>query len=304
MFKFKRILVCLDQSDMDQTLINAAAEYASFGGADHIYFVTVVKTLQVPEWVDKEYRKLNVPLDEKVEQLMADSIKNAFVNSKCAFHLDVREGDPVQQIIKWAKLKETDLIILGKKDRGVGKGLTARNIVNLSPCSVLFVTPNSKIKPESILLPTDFSIASKHAYQKAVMIAEHVDATVTCLHTYEVPTGYYRIGKTYDEFADIMLENAKQKCEEFLKVEGIKNTRISVDYLLDKQGKPDQLINDYANDNNFGLIVLGSKGRTALSEVLLGSIAAKVVEMENSIPILIVKEEMDNLSLVDAILKL
>jgi len=39
MFKFKRILVCLDQSEMDETLIKAAAEYASFGKADNIYFI-------------------------------------------------------------------------------------------------------------------------------------------------------------------------------------------------------------------------------------------------------------------------
>ena len=55
MYKFKRLLVCLDQSEMDDTLINAAAEYATFGTADNIYFVTVVKSLEVPTAVEKDY---------------------------------------------------------------------------------------------------------------------------------------------------------------------------------------------------------------------------------------------------------
>lgn len=304
MFKFRRILVCLDQSDMDETLINAAAEYASFGNADNIYFINVVKSLEMPTQVKKKYGNLVGPLDEKVEQLMEDSIKNAFDKMNCQFHFDVREGDSVQQILKWAKIKEIDLIILGKKLKNDGRGHISRNVVNLSPCSALFVTPNSKIEPKSILLPTDFSSASEHAYQKAIMIAKHVNASVTCLHTFEVPSGYHTIGKTYEEFTEIMLGHSKEDCKEFLKTGNENFTNLKVEYLLDKHGHPDKIISEYASAHNFDLIIIGSKGRTALSAVLLGSVAAKVVEMEINMPILIVKEEEENLGLVDAILKL
>lgn len=304
MFKFKRILVCLDQSEMDETLIKAAAEYASFGRADNIYFINVVKSLEVPVGVDKKYGSLVVPLDEKVEREMEESIKNAFDKISCEFHFDVREGNPVREIIRWAKLKEISLIILGKKPQHVGKGHISRNVVNLSPCSALFVTPNSKIEPKSILLPTDFSSASEHAYQKAIMIAKHVNASITCLHTFEVPRGYHTIGKTYEEFTEIMLGHSKEDCKEFLKTGDENFTNLKVEYLLDKHGHPDKIISEYASAHNFDLIIIGSRGRTALSAVLLGSVAAKVVEMEINMPILIVKEEEENLGLVDAILKL
>ncbi len=75
MYQFKRLLVCLDGSEMDDTLIKAASEYASFGQADNIYFVTAVKSLEVPESVKRDYPDLHTPLDEQMEREMKDSIK-------------------------------------------------------------------------------------------------------------------------------------------------------------------------------------------------------------------------------------
>jgi nucleotide-binding universal stress UspA family protein len=304
MYKFKRLLVCLDQSDMDDTLIKAAAEYATFGKADNMYFVTVVKSLEVPASVNKQYPDILLPLDEKIEKDMHQRIKNAFENISCDFHFDVLEGDPTHQIIHWAQVKDIDLIILGKKQYHIGKGITSRNIVNIVHCSALFVTANCKIEPKRILLPTDFSEASHLAFQKAVEIANLVKATLTCLHTYEVPTGFHATGKTYEEFANIMLHHSKEDFEEFIKDEDITMPEIKAEYLLDKQGQPNKLVSDFAHANNFDLVIIGSKGRTALSSILLGSVAAKLVVAEFEVPILVVKSKEENLKLLDAILRI
>ena len=304
MYKFKRLLVCLDQSDMDATLIKAAAEYATYGTANNIYFVTVVKSLEIPAAVEKDYSGLIMPLDEKIEQQMHDSIKNAFADISCDFHFDVLEGDPTHQIIHWAQVKEIDLIILGKKKYHIGKGVTSRNIVNIIHSSVLFVTANSKIGPKSILVPTDFSKASHLAIQKAAEIKKIVGASLTCLHTYEVPTGYHSTGKTYEEFAAIMLQHSRDDFLEFVDEENLSAADFQVEYLLDKHGHPDRLIIEFANTHHIDLIVIGSKGRTALSSVLLGSVAAKLVQADFEQPILVVKAKDENLKLIEAMLQL
>lgn len=304
MYKFKRLLVCLDQSDMDDTLIKAAAEYATFGRADNIYFVTVVKSLELPPSVNKKYPDLFLPIDEKIEQNMHESIKNIFDDINCDFHFDVLEGDPTHQIIHWAQVKDIDLIILGKKQYHIGKGITSRNIVNIVHCSALFVTANSKIEPKSILLPTDFTKASHLAFQKAVKIASMVNASLTCLHTYEVPTGFHATGKTYEEFAEIMLHHSKEDFKEFIKEEATMMPGIKAEYLLDKHGHPNKLVSEYAHAHHFDLVIIGSKGRTALSSFLLGSIAAKLVEADFEVPILVIKSKEDNLKLRDVILQI
>lgn len=304
MYDFKRLLVCLDQSEMDDTLIKAAAEYATFGKADNIYFVTVVRSLEVPDTINATYPDINIPLDERVEQGMRDRINHAFDGLKCNFHFDVLEGDPTHQIIHWTQVKEVDLIILGKKQHHEGKGVTSRNIVNVVHCSALFVTTNSKIEPKSILVATDFSKASHLAFQKAVKIAKIVNASLTCLHTYEVPTGFHATGKTYDEFAEIMLTHSKEDFEEFIKEERTNFSEVKAEYILDKHDHPEKLICEYANEHHFDLVVVGSKGRTSITSLFLGSVAAKVVGSEIECPVLVIKDKNENLKLLDALSEL
>jgi nucleotide-binding universal stress UspA family protein len=245
-----------------------------------------------------------MPPDERLEQDMRSIIQKECDQSSCNFHFNVLEGDPTHQIIRWTQVKEIDLIVLGKKQYHIGKGVTSRKIVNIVHCSALFVTANSKIEPKSILLATDFSEVSHLAYQKATKIAKLVKAKLTALHTYDVPTGYHTTGKTYDEFAEIMLKHSKEDFDKFIATEEQYMHEMNTEFLLDKHGHPDKIIEDYASTHHFDLIVIGSKGRTSLSSVLLGSIAAKVVESDIDVPILIIKSKEDNLDLIDAILQM
>lgn len=301
MYDFKRLLVCLDQSDMDKSLIKAAAEYATFGKADHIYFVTVVKSLELPDVVRDKFPDY-VPLDETIKSEMKTEIKNEFDGLTCEFHFDVLEGDPTHQIIRWSQVKKIDLIILGKKQYHIGKGVVSRNIVNIVHCSALFVTANSRIEPQSILVATDFSTASHLAYQKAAKIANIVKASLTCMHAYEIPTAFHATGKTYEEFAEIMEKYSRDEYDRFLGEEEVSVPDTKAEFLRDKHGNPDKKIVNYASLHHFDLVVIGSKGRTALSSVLLGSVAAKIVESDLDIPILVIKAKEDNLKLIDAIL--
>ena len=53
-------------------------------------------------------------------------------------------------------------------------------------------------------------------------------------------------------------------------------------------GDPGPAIVDYANKENFDLVVIGSRGLNSLQEMVLGSVSHKVVKRVNC-PVLIVK---------------
>ena len=101
-----------------------------------------------------------------------------------------------------------------------------------------------------------------------------------------------------------MLHHSEEDFDEFIKEEAITLPGLKSVYLLDKHGHPNKLVSEYAQSHHFDLIVIGSKGRTALSSILLGSVAAKLVDADFDVPILVIKAKEDNLKLMDIIQRL
>lgn len=304
MYNFKKILVCLDRSELDKTLIDSTALYAKYGRTQDIYFVTVVKSLQMPASIGADFIDMVTPYDEELIQKMKNDIQASFKDVNCDFHFDVLEGDPTRQIINWSKTKDIDLIVFGKKSGRKGGGITARNIVNLVQCSALFIPENSTIETKRILLPVDYSEASNIAFLKGLELSRLLNVPLTCLNAFEVPKGYYKTGKTYEEFTSIIRKHTETNFENYLKKENISLSELDVEYIDDDKGVPSKIILEYAKSHKFDLLIIGSKGRTALSSVLLGSVAVKIVESELEIPILVVKTGDANLNLIDAILQI
>jgi nucleotide-binding universal stress UspA family protein len=304
MYNFSRLLVCLDSSELDKTLIESAALYAKYGKTNAIYFVTVVKSLEMPASLGSDFLDMVTPYDEELKQKMKADIQASFKDVDCDFHFDVLVGNPTKQIINWSKAKEIDLIILGKKPRQKGGGITARNIVNLVQCSALFIPANGTIKTKNILVPVDYSEASNIAFLKGLELSRLLNVPLTCLHSFGVPSGFYKTGKTLEEFAAIIRKHSEKDFETYLKKENISSSEIKTEYIHDDKGAPSKNILEYATTHKFDLVIIGSKGRTALSSVLLGSVAVKIIESELENPVMVVKTGEANLSLIDAILQI
>ena len=126
---------------------------------------------------------------------------------------------------------------------------------------------------ERILVGLDDSSQSWNALHYAMDIAKDKDLDkVTAIHSEEGG------GDTeLDEYrsAEEILERAKELGE---------NEGVNVEtHLLVKGHSPDVDIIKYAEENNFNHIIIGSKGRTGLSRVLLGSVAESVVEKSHCV---------------------
>lgn len=50
-----------------------------------------------------------------------------------------------------------------------------------------------------------------------------------------------------------------------------------------------KLIYDYAITNRIDLIVMGAKGKTDDDEILIGSVAEKLIQTDKNIPVLLVR---------------
>jgi nucleotide-binding universal stress UspA family protein len=141
------------------------------------------------------------------------------------------------------------------------------------------------------------------AVELALEISKVDHSTIETIHFYGVPLGYNKTGKSYNKFADIMKNIAKNDFGAFLKKHTL-SPDISCEFVLSEHGKYPEHIYDYAEKNEIDLIVIGSRGRTDISSLVMGSVAEKLVYLEGQIPMLIVKEKGENMSFLEVLMEL
>jgi nucleotide-binding universal stress UspA family protein len=129
-----------------------------------------------------------------------------------------------------------------------------------------------------VLLPTDFSEGAANALQFLTQQFRYEPIEITLLHTYHLQivdpfTHQEMISMMEKELrasAEQKLENIKQKILHELPgshVSCVTRLGLAVDEIL-----------DFSKENNIEVIIMGTLGASGLSEVLIGSNTAKVIE--------------------------
>ncbi|WP_373522013.1 universal stress protein [Aquiflexum sp.] len=303
MKNFEKAMVGLDLTEMDEILIPKISAVTGILGIQKIYFIHVSKDLSLPEEITKNFPDLIAPADEAIKSEIKSLLASSKFPKNIEIEIVVEEGNPMSTVLRWAKIKDVDLMIMGRKKVLEGSGSLAKSLAQKAPCSVMFIPELVNIKiPERILVPMDFSAHSHFTFQFADKAAEEFGSTIFGLHLYEVPSGYYKTGKSFDEFAAIMETHARNDYEKFLAKHSHKD--FDCMFVLKDNGNEGKFIIDKAKELNIDLILMGSRGRTSSAAVLLGSIAEKLVQANNEVPMLIFKKKGETMSFFDALMKI
>ncbi len=301
--RYEVAMVGLDLSEMD----NRVLEYVSLLNQSlpfkKIIFVHITEEQDVPDEILEKYPSLANPLDEGITIGLERKVSVLFENSNTQYGIIVKQGSPLESFLKISKDNNADLIILGRKKSLEGSGLLSGHIVRKSPASILFVTETFNPSIKEILLPVDFSKHSAIAYSLAQDFKDQAYSRIRFSHIYSVPLGYYKTGKSYDEFAEIMKSHASRDLAMFLQKNKIED-EIQCEYLLSGKGSKAQLIYNHALETEADLILIGSRGRTPTSALLIGSIVEKLLQIDVDIPILVVKDKGENMSFFEALMRI
>ncbi|MGD1889569.1 MAG: universal stress protein [Cyclobacteriaceae bacterium] len=300
---FRHVLVALDLTEMDDTLIRYADMVAKLLPIERIFFVYVAKNLELPPDLLEEYPDLMAPLDESIQVDLQKKVNDLFTTTSVEVSCIVEEGNAIEKVLKLCKIKHIDLILMGRKKSLKGSGIVSSKIARRCPCSLLLVTENFSPNISKVLVPVDFSGHAAHAMQRASEFATPASAELMMMHIFDVPVGYYKTGKSHEEFARIMQSHAEKDCQKFLKKNQFP-ADVACEYEVSDDGKAADMIYHHAEESGVDLIVLGSKGRTALSAILMGSVAEKLVYRDSGIPVLIVKNKGENMGFINALLKI
>lgn len=142
-----------------------------------------------------------------------------------------------------------------------------------------------------ILIPVDFSENSQKAVNYGLFLAKTCGAKVYMMHviSQRIVDAIHELSiKGYKgDFVEIMKEVRQDREKEMRAlVASSAADNVSIEFIL-KEGRPGNEIVDTSKELNVDLIVIGHQGRSALGNLLLGSVAQHVVN-HTPCPILVI----------------
>jgi nucleotide-binding universal stress UspA family protein len=153
-------------------------------------------------------------------------------------------------------------------------------------------TPLSERRP--ILVPVDFSSCSEAALLFAAHFAGCAQAPLLVLHVVHEPRhdpGFYRRGHGHSALMRPLVDVARDMLVDFMADVGRHDSmRAALDGAGTRlvSGLPARRIQEIALHEDAALIVMGSHGRTGLSRLTVGSVAAEVAR-HSPVPVTVVK---------------
>ena len=130
----------------------------------------------------------------------------------------------------------------------------------------------------TILVPIDFSDASKEALRYACRLADAFDASLHVLHAVEnpyLPGGYLEFYAPSAQFFEQIDQDVQRNLDEAL-TEAAKVRYHAV--LVRTAGVPAQAILGYLHEHpEIDLVVMATQGRGGVARLMLGSVADKVI---------------------------
>lgn len=290
MLQIRNILYPTDFSDSAAAAFPYAVHLARAHHATiHMLHVAHVPgLLSVAEAVEVGMADLTVPEDVRNE---AELQMDALVWSHEADDVTIKRvhaqhATPGAVLLKYAEVQDVDLIVMGSHGRtGVRRvvlGSVAETVIRQASCPVLVVRQQEgqagqPVAGKRLMVPFDFSSQAEHALRYAHELAPVYDTAVDVVHVLDPGThleAYVEEVAEHGRMQKQLTREARTALEKINTELGGPEIDASYTVLV---GYPPREITEFALQNDSGVIVMSSHGRTGKKSILMGSVAEHVV---------------------------
>lgn len=231
--------------------------------------------------------------EDVIEQLKSEVLYKFSHHENTEKVFDVREGHPLEELLKEADVLEPDMILIGQNTDTSSHGILAKNLVRKIKCHAWVVPKGAPTRIKKILVPIDFSSYSIKALKMAATVADSLagEIEIVALNIYDLPNfSTYRISRTPKQLKEMIEANREEGATNFINTH-LKSAKAKTTVKMIERDMPGtgHYIVDYADDNEIDLIVMGAKGHSKVELLLLGSVTEKVLSMNRGVPVLVVK---------------
>lgn len=311
----KKLMVCLDLSEMDSLLIQYSAFLINQLGFTDVHFVHVTKEFDIPDELMGEFPDLDQPLDEIIQSELNELVEDIFdvntqypVASSGKFHtkgdsekeeskptysvsIHVESGNILEQLISKAREIDPDLTLVGKKTSYKGTGLVLGSIANFMPSSILFVPEQVSFRLDRFLVPVDFSEASELALKRILNITNSMEAETEACHVFELPSQFFPSTIPIEKLELSARKSLKVKVDSFIKKLEPLNRPIPFEFILGEGRDLADVLYHEAIQKHADMLVLGSKNRSVKTALYKGTVVEKLANPYYPIPVYIVKDK-------------
>ena len=281
MNKLKTIIVGVDFSECSRSALEQAARMAEWNQAN-LRIIHAVEYLTISEAA--EALRLNEDAIRSEIRQQAISRLAAWAAEAGAPAQHSREvifGPPLDVLLQEARTSSADLLVLGITGDSLlpyGAGTVATKCLRKAPCKVMLVKSTHPRPFRRIVACVDFSETSREAVVQAMRVAARDRAEVHLLHVFQPPSDFSALfSGRLPAMADFE-KNYRRVLENNLRHFVGADPGISSIYAITEAKTHGHGIAEYCRRIDADLVILGTKGKTNLKYVLLGSTVERLLK--------------------------
>jgi nucleotide-binding universal stress UspA family protein len=218
-------------------------------------------------------------LEKRVADLTTEQVRKVLQLSPDEFSVQIEMGDAEDEIVRAAEAHDASMIVVGAKPRkGMEKylGHVAERVVRYAKMPVLVARP--QVEGKNVLVATDFAEEAARALEVGGRMAKN-GYNVTLLHVVELPS--VALAAASGPLGGVWAPPSQEAITQLVNL-----GKSTLDGLVKEHGfKAGEQADGNASEKILGraealhsdLVILGSRGRTGLSRLLLGSVAESVI---------------------------
>lgn len=286
MNKLKKIALFVDLSELDSLLLDYIKRLDDFFDFHELYLIHLIQMEGFSKEILDLLPSLGKPLTTLIEEEVRESADMHFGRKNENIKVYIQPENDLESLIDWFDKEKFDLAILGLKAAQNGSGIFSRKIVRLTNCTTLFLPETAEPKFERIVIPIDFSPYTEKIILIAKNLSEMAQSKVYPVHALKVGIQYFPFIHNSNEIKSTLEKEAKSNYKKYQSRYPFLQDLV---ILSNQEEKINVQVNRYIDKINADLVIIGQKGRTSDSELLIGSVAEKLISNESDYPILVVK---------------
>jgi nucleotide-binding universal stress UspA family protein len=306
MYQLNHILVTLDLSDMDDSLIRYTKFLVDKIKPESVTFLHVLRPYEIPKEIIEAFPHLDEPVTDVIKEGLQDKIKELFpTENGIKTNIEVKEGYPTETIVKFTQKNDITLTLMGKKMGYEGRGSIVRKVLGIIPSSVMLVSETAHRKIENVLVRMDFSKMSEMALKMALRLKELTGSEVVCHHVHKLPLNYFPQGNPEQDkrLQQYVEKHSNKEFQKFMKRFRYNAGEVPFSYSLDIENEEAQLLYNRALAVGADMIVIGSKIKSELADIIVDSTSEKLASADKNIPVFIVKDRKQTMGFLKALFK-